>query len=149
MNRDFLDLLQALCDEKARFLVIGAHALAAHGFPRSTGDLDVWVAMEPENAKRVWKALVAFGAPVDALEILPTDFETRGRVVQLGTPPRRIDLLTEISGVEFEEAWQTRLVVEVQGMDVSFLGREALIKNKIASGRPKDMADVSALHSKS
>lgn len=149
MNRDFLDLLQALCDEKARFLVIGAHALAAHGFPRSTGDLDVWVAMEPENAKRVWRALVAFGAPVDALDISPTDFETRGRVVQLGTPPRRIDLLTEISGVEFEEAWQTRLVVDVQGMEVSFLGRAALIKNKIASGRPKDMADVSALHSKS
>jgi hypothetical protein len=101
--------------------------------------------MEPDNARRVWRALVDFGAPVDALDITPADFETRGRVVQLGTPPRRIDILTEISAVEFEDAWATRLMAEVEGMELAFLGRESLIKNKIASGRPKDLADVQAL----
>ena len=145
MNRDFLDLLAALHDRSARFLVIGAHALAAHGFPRSTGDLDIWVSMEPENAVRVWKALVDFGAPVEALDISPLDFETRGRVVQLGTPPRRIDILTEISGVEFEDAWPARLLATVEGIELPFLGRETLIQNKLASARPKDLADVSAL----
>lgn len=145
MNRDFIDLLEALRAEDARFLVIGAHALAAHGFPRSTGDLDVWVAVDTENARRVWRALVAFGAPVAALDVSPADFETRGRVVQLGTPPRRIDILTEISGVEFDEAWGSRLTAGVEHLELPFLGRDALIQNKIASGRPKDLADVAAL----
>jgi hypothetical protein len=145
VNRDFVELLAALRAQGVRFLVIGAHALAAHGIPRATGDLDVWVSMEPDNARRVWRALVDFGAPVDALDITPADFETRGRVVQLGTPPRRIDILTEISAVEFEDAWATRLMAEVEGMELAFLGRESLIKNKIASGRPKDLADVQAL----
>src|SRR5690606_29375781 len=84
VNRDFLDLLEALRDRQVRFLVVGAHALAAHGFPRATGDLDVWVAIEPTNAQRVWQALVDFGAPVAALDISPADSETLGRVVQLG-----------------------------------------------------------------
>ncbi len=148
MNRDFLDLLEALRAEGARFLVIGAHALAAHGLPRATGDLDVWVALDPANASRVYRALVAFGAPVDALNVSPSDFETRGRVVQIGNPPFRIDILTEISGVDFEEAWTSRLIAPVGEMELPFLGRESLIKNKIASGRPKDLADVSTLQGK-
>lgn len=145
MNRDFLDLLDSLRNQDVRFLVVGAHALAAHGFPRSTGDLDIWVSMEPNNAERVWRALVDFGAPVDTLGVSPADFETRGRVIQLGIPPRRIDILTEISGVEFDEAWPSRLTATVEERELPFLGRETLIRNKIASARPKDLADVETL----
>lgn len=119
--------------------------LTINGIPRATGDLDIWISMEPGNALRVFRALVAFGAPVDALNITPADFETPGRVVQLGIPPRRIDVLNEISGVVFEESWPERLMGQIGELTVAFLGRETLIKNKIASGRPKDVADVAAI----
>ena len=108
MNQDFLDLLQALLDAGARFLVVGAHAMAVHGVPRATGDLDVWVDPDRANADRVWQGLLEFGAPVRELGLSREDLETPGMVVQLGLPPRRIDILTEASGLVFEEAWQSR-----------------------------------------
>jgi hypothetical protein len=125
--------------------VVGAHALAAHGVPRATGDLDVWVRPEPANAARVWRALESFGAPVEALGVEEADLARPDQVVQIGLPPRRIDLLTTISGVGFPEAWETRLERESEGLRVPFLSRELLIANKRASGRTKDLADVEAL----
>jgi hypothetical protein len=95
LNVDFLDLLAALARERVEFLVVGAHALAAHGIPRATGDLDVWVRAERENAKRVVAALETFGAPLRAHGVSAADFELLGTVYQMGLPPRRIDVLTQ------------------------------------------------------
>jgi hypothetical protein len=142
MNRDFVDLLQALLRADARFLIVGAHALAVHGIPRATGDLDVWIDASPENAKRVWTALLEFGAPTEALGISATDLQTPGTVVQIGLPPRRIDLLTSVSGLSFEEGWKGRVVHLVDSLAVPFLGRRELILNKRATGRTKDLADL-------
>ena len=145
MNDDFRDLLAALLAAGARFLVVGAHALAVHGVPRATGDLDVWIAADPDNARRVHGALVAFGAPVVAMGVTREDFLRPDQVVQIGLPPRRIDVLTAISGVLFEEAWPERVTYDVQGLAVPFIGRAALVKNKRAAGRAKDVADLEAL----
>ena len=98
MNQDFRDVLAALLRAAARFLVVGAHAMAAHGVPRATGDLDVWVDSAPDNAERVWQALLEFGAPVDALPLSRQDLETPGQVIQMGVPPQRIDILTGVTG---------------------------------------------------
>ena len=145
MNRDFIDILAALVAREARFLVVGAHALAVHGIPRATGDLDIWVDPTTENAEKVWAALEAFGAPLDSLDLSHGDLETPGQVIQIGLPPRRIDLLTTISGVEFEEAWAARVVHSIEGLDVAFLGRSELVRNKRAAGRYQDLADLEAL----
>jgi hypothetical protein len=145
VNQDFRDLLAALLGAETRFLVVGAHAMAVHGVPRATGDLDVWIASDPANAGRVWSALVQFGAPVAAMGVSRDDLTLPGQVVQIGLPPRRIDILTSISGVEFDEAWPGRVTHEVDGLRVPFLGRAALVRNKRASGRTKDQADLEAL----
>lgn len=146
MTDDWFEILAALLDHDARFLVVGAHALAAHGVPRGTQDLDVWVAPEPANAARVWQALASFGAPLAALGITPADFSAPDMVVQLGLPPQRIDILTGLSGVPaFEPAWADRLMVSVRGRALPFLGRAALLATKRAAGRPKDLADLEAL----
>jgi hypothetical protein len=145
VNDDFTDLLSALLAEGARFLVVGAHAMAVHGVPRATGDLDVWIAADAGNAGRVWNALVRFGAPVAALGFTRDDLTRRHQVLQIGLPPRRIDLLTSISGVEFEPAWSRRVERSVAGISPPFIGRDDLILNKKATGRPKDLADLAAL----
>jgi hypothetical protein len=143
MNRDFAEMLSALSAAGAEFLIVGAHALAAHGHPRATGDLDVWVRPTAANAERVWSALEGFGAPL--FDLTREDLSRPGVVFQIGVPPCRIDILTEITGVTFDEAWPERLVAEVEGQPLPFLGRAALIANKRAAGRPKDMSDVAAL----
>ena len=145
MNEDFRDLLEALLDAGARFLVVGAHAVAVHGVPRATGDLDVWFNPDPSNTERVWKGLAAFGAPLAALGFKQTDLLREDQVFQIGQPPRRIDLLTGISGVAFDEAWPGRIISRVAELDVPFIGREALVRNKRAAGRAKDLADLEAL----
>jgi hypothetical protein len=143
---DWTDALAALAVERARFLVVGAHALAVHGVPRATQDLDIWVDPSAENAARVWNALAAFGAPLDDLGIRIEDFSTEGNVIQLGVPPRRIDVLTAVSGLDsFAAAWNTRVERTFQGQRVPFIGREALIANKRAAGRLRDLADIEAL----
>ena len=147
LNEDFIDVLRALIEARASFVVVGAHALAAHGVPRATGDLDVWVEPSPANASRVISALRSFGAPLDAHGVSAADFEGPDNVYQFGVPPRRIDILTSISGVEFREARASRLLVELEGMKVPVLGRDALLKNKRAAGRPKDILDADALES--
>lgn len=145
MNPEFVDFLAALLAAEARFLVVGAHALAVHGVPRATGDIDIWIERSPENAERVWQALAAFGAPAAALDLTRADLQTRDQVIQIGLPPRRIDVLTDVSGLEFGAAWNDRVVHRVDRLDVPFLGRDALIRNKRASGRFKDLGDLEAL----
>lgn len=145
MISDFHDLLAAFVANQVRFLVVGAHALAAHGVPRVTGDLDILVDPTPSNAALVWQALTAFGAPLESLSISRSDFETPDQVVQFGLPPYRIDVLTSISGVTFEEAWQGRSSGTLFDVPVAFLGREELVRNKRASGRPRDLQDIRAL----
>lgn len=145
LNDDFRDLLRALTGERVHFVVVGAHALAAHGIVRATGDLDVLVRPTVTNAARLLRALTTFGAPVAAHHIRKNDFAREGNVYQIGLPPRRIDILTSISGVTFGQAYRSRLVVEVDGLQVPVLGRAMLLENKRASGRPKDRLDVAAL----
>lgn len=145
MNHDFLDFLRCLLNAGASFMVVGAHALAVHGVPRATGDLDVWVDPTPENAARVLEALREFGAPLEAIGVSRDDLETAGRVIQIGLPPRRLDVLTGVSGLEFGAAWSHRELHPVGGTEVPFLSRADLITNKRASARPKDLADLDAL----
>ncbi len=145
LHRDFADLLLALCDANADFLVVGAYAMSLHGVPRATGDIDVFVRPTLENARRVWEALERFGAPLAATGLVLEDLTTPGTIYQIGVAPRRIDLLTQISGLTFEQAWADRTALELEGRAVPFIGREALMMNKRASGRPKDLLDVAIL----
>jgi hypothetical protein len=142
---DFRDLLVELLRADARFLIVGAHALGVHGVPRATVDLDVWIDPTPENARRIWVALAAFGAPLETLQVREADFTRPEMVVQFGLPPYRIDILTGVSGVSFEEAWNERIEDQFEGVRVPFIGRAALIRNKRASGRMKDLADLESL----
>ena len=143
MNQDFVEMLDALSAAGADFLVVGAHALAVHGRPRATGDLDLWIRAVPENARRVWNALLAFGAPLDELTV--DDLATAGVVYQIGRAPNRIDLLTSITGVTFEHAWPSRVEARVEGRTVPVIGRNELIVNKRAVGRLRDLADIEDL----
>ena len=146
MTDDWFDLLVALLESDARFLVVGAHAMAVHGVPRGTQDLDVWIDPDGSNADRVWAALTAFGAPLATLAIGRDDLQRPGTVIQLGVAPNRIDLLTSLSGLdEFGKAWGGRLEQVVRGRRIPFLGRRELLSNKRASGRRKDLADIEAL----
>jgi hypothetical protein len=143
LNPDFHDMLSALCDEGAKFLLVGAYALAAHGLPRATGDMDLWIRRSAENAARVWRALQRFGAPLAQLTM--DDLTTPDLVFQIGVAPRRIDILTSIDGVQFDEAWTDRKVIEIEGLTIGIIGRSHLIRNKKAVGRPQDLVDVTWL----
>jgi hypothetical protein len=145
VNADFRDILGLLLKHNVDFLVVGAHALAAHGLIRATGDLDIWVRRSPQNAEHVLRALAEFGAPMS--DVSPEDFVSAGRVVQFGVVPHRIDLLTSIDAVEFDEAWSERVELQVENIRVPVLGRAALIRNKRATGRAKDRLDAEALDS--
>ena len=146
MNDDWADLVLALLDANARFIIVGAHALSVHGVPRATQDLDVWIDPSDGNAARVWTALATFGAPLAELGISVEDLAAHDTVVQVGLPPNRVDLLTGITGVSsFAEAWNGRVMQRVRGREILFLGREALVANKRATGRLKDRADLEAL----
>ena len=145
MSHDFRDLLAEFNAHGVEFLIVGAHALAAHGCVRATKDLDVWIRPELENAKRAISALRGFGAPLhDLTEI---DLTTLGVTFQVGLPPLRIDILTAITGVEFGEAWPFRMETKFEDQPVGVLSRKHLLKNKRASGRKQDLADVEWLES--
>jgi hypothetical protein len=143
MNPDFVDLLRAFIAADVRFLVVGAYALALHGRPRATGDLDVWVEASPRNAGRVMEALQAFGAPMS--DIAEADFARPGVVYQIGVPPGRIDILTELTGLTFGDAWPDRLRGRFGDIEVDFIGRDAFVRNKRAIGRAKDLGDIEGL----
>ncbi len=143
LNPDFHDILSAFVSTDVEFLLVGAYALAAHGLPRATGDIDLWVRCNLENARRVMKALAQFGAPLS--DISTQDFTTPGMVVQIGVSPRRIDILTQIDGVTFDEAWADHIEAQVNGLRIPVISRENLIRNKRMTGRAKDRADASRL----
>jgi hypothetical protein len=132
-----------LSDAEARFLVVGAFALALHARPRATGDLDLWVEPVPTNAARVLRALRSFGAPLQGLQ--ESDLTQPDLVFQIGVAPRRIDLLTSLTGLTFEEAWRSKVRGPLGGSEYDFIGREALIRNKRALGRARDLADLEDL----
>ena len=146
MNRDFRDLLAAFNAHGVEYLVVGAHALAAHGHVRATKDLDVWVRPDAANAKRVIDAIRAFGAPLHDLS--ESDLSTPGVVFQIGVPPLRIDVLTAIDGVTFEEAWPARMRAELADLAVTVLSKQHTIQNKRAAGRTQDLADIERLEGK-
>jgi hypothetical protein len=143
MNRNFRELLSAFSGESVEYLIAGAYALAAHGVPRATGDLDVWIRPSAENAERVFRALATFGAPLTGMT--EEDFRVPGAVFQIGVPPQRIDVLTLLDGISFEQAWTHRTEVDLSGLKVPVIGRADLIRNKRAVGRPQDLADVARL----
>lgn len=142
-NQDFKDLFVALNAHGVEFLVVGAHALAAHGYVRATKDLDVWIRPNRENAVRVMRALETFGAPTHAVS--EDDFAEPGITFQIGVEPVRIDIITAVDGLTFEPAWQNRVSSDYGGASVFVVSRDDLIKNKRASGRPQDLLDIVAL----
>ena len=145
LNPDYKDILSAFDEEKVEYLLVGAYALAVHGLARATGDIDLWVKRSEENAGKIMRALDAFGAPLS--EISKEHFMTPELVFQIGVAPRRIDLLTSLTGVTFEEAWPEREEIELEGIRIPVIGRAHLIQNKRATGRPKDLADADWLES--
>ena len=143
LNPDFRDMLSCLIDEEAEFIIVGAYALAAHGLPRATGDIDIWVRNSRGNAPKVVRALVRFGAPTSNLS--EADFTSPDMVVQIGVEPCRIDLLTGISGVEFDAAWKNKVTISVDDLELHVLSKADLLKNKLSAGRDKDQSDIAWL----
>lgn len=143
LNPDFREMLSELNAAGADYIVVGAYALAAHGLPRATGDMGVWVRPSTNNARRVHQALQRFGAPMDQIAV--EDLSQPDVVFQLGVAPRRIDVLTSIDGVAFDDAWPRRVTVEVDGLPVPILSKQDFVANKRAVGRPKDLADIAWL----
>jgi len=143
LNDDYKEILQNLSKNKVKFLVVGAYAMGVHGYPRATGDLDIWVDVSPDNSELVYKSLVEFGAPLS--HINRDTFIEEGIVLQIGIAPRRIDIITQIDGVDFRSAYAEKLVVELEGLAIPFLSRDDLIRNKESTGREKDRVDVQYL----
>ena len=143
LNEDYRDILHALSDEKVRFILVGAYALAAHGYPRATMDIDIWIMPSPDNAEAVLRALRRFGSPLHNLT--KEDLQKDGTIFQIGVAPRRIDIITAASGLQFEPAYQNSIPVKIDGIEVRIPSIDDLIINKKATGRTKDLADAEAL----
>lgn len=143
LDQNFKEFAQSLNANGVHYLVVGGYAVAAHGHPRYTKDLDVWIDITRDNAARVHKALADFG--FGQLNLSPADFTAEGQVIQLGYPPHRIDLLTSLKGVSFAECYAARMVVTIDGVPIGFIDLESLKKNKRAAGRLQDLADLDAL----
>ncbi len=142
LNQDFCDLLVLLSDEGVRFVLVGGWALALHGHGRGTDDMDVFVQPTPENAARIYRALAAFGAPIAAHGITEELFAREGYGYRIGAKPNLIEILTRVDGVTFDEAYQDHRCFELEGRPIPYIGRAALLRNKLAAGRAKDLADV-------
>ena len=143
LNEDYKEMLQSLIDENVKFILVGAYALAAHGYPRATMDIDIWVMPSSDNAGAVLKALKKFGAPLHGLTL--DDLQKPDTIFQIGVAPRRIDIITGASGLEFESAFAHSLETEIEGIKIHIPSLDDLICNKKASGRSKDIADAEAL----
>ena len=145
LNEDYRDMLHTLTDEKVRFILVGAYALAAHGYPRATMDIDIWIMPSAENADAVLRALSRFGAPLHNLT--KEDLLKDGTIFQIGVAPRRIDIITSASGLQFEPSYRNSISVNIEGIEVRIPSIEDLILNKRATGRTKDLADAETLES--
>ena len=140
LNEDYKDMLQTLLENDVKFLVVGAYALAAYGYPRATGDFDIWVEANNENSEKILSSLIQFGAPTSGLT--EHTFAENGIVFQIGVAPRRIDIITYIDGVDFNEAYNNRQIIDIEGVELPFISKENLIENKKSTGRDKDIVDV-------
>jgi predicted nucleotidyltransferase len=143
LNQDFKEFIESLNDNGVRYLVVGGYAVALHGYPRYTKDIDIWVDMSTENAANILKALHQFG--FGSLGVNEAEFTMPDQMLQLGYPPGRIDILTTLPGVEFSECYAARTVVDIDGVSVNFIDLENLKKNKKATGRHQDLADLENL----
>jgi hypothetical protein len=143
LNKDYREMLQLLLEENVRFLVVGAYALSAHGYPRATADIDIWIEPTLENARKVMQVLHRFGSPL--FDVTPEDFSKEGTIFQIGVIPRRIDLITAIDGVDFPSADSKKMFATVDDLYIPVLSIEDLITNKISTGREKDALDVTML----
>ena len=143
LNQDFREFIQSLNDNQVRYLVVGGYAVALHGYPRYTKDIDIWIELAPENASRLVRSLEQFG--FGSLGLKEQDFLDADTIIQLGYPPRRIDLLTTLPGVDFDQCFAERVVVDFDELPVNFIDLENLKKNKLATGRAQDIADIENL----
>jgi hypothetical protein len=143
LNNDYKEMLQLLKRNEVQFLVVGAYAMGVYGYPRATGDMDIWIMSSGENSRKVFDALKEFGAPLS--QINETTFAGRDIIFQIGVAPRRIDIITTIDGLEFEQAWQHRVEIDIDGLNVPFISKPDLIKNKESTGRDKDILDAKIL----
>lgn len=146
LNKDYKEILQSLLDNKVKFLIVGAYALAAYGYPRATGDFDIWVENSLENSKKIYRALLQFGAPMQ--KINEKTFVEKEIIFQIGVAPCRVDIINYIDGVNFNNAYRTRKNIKIEGLKVPFISKKNLIKNKQATGREKDRLDAVFLKEK-
>ena len=140
LNQDYKEMLSLLLDNKVEFLLVGAYALAAHGFPRATADIDIFVKPNSENASALYKTLEKFGAPLE--NISRDDFAHPGIILQIGVAPRRIDIITKIDGLTYDEASKGKEIIEIESLLIPVISKQNLIINKLASGREKDKIDA-------
>ncbi|MBM3328000.1 MAG: hypothetical protein FJY67_00815 [Calditrichaeota bacterium] len=143
LSSDFKEFLKLLTSHKVRYLLIGGFAVGVHGYPRATGDMDLWVAIDPDNADRIVLAIREFG--FDLPDLNRESFVQKNKVIRMGLPPQRIELLTSISGVDFDDCFAKREMVEIDGIKVSLIDRASLIANKRAAGRHRDLDDLEHL----
>jgi len=143
LSRDFKEFVASLNANGVRYLIVGGYAVAAHGHPRYTKDLDVWIDCTADNAARILKALAAFG--VNDLGLTDADFREPGNVIQIGQAPQRVDLMTSASGVSFEDCYAARVRIDIDGVPTNFIGLDGLLRNKAATARAQDRADIEAL----
>jgi hypothetical protein len=143
LNEDYRDMLQILLDNKVHFLVVGAYAMGAYGYPRATGEFDIWIDTSPGNSKKVYSSLAKFGASLT--DISEQTFTEEGIIFQIGIAPRRIDIITHIDGVRFKDAYEAKEVIEVEGLHIPFISKDDLIRNKRSTGRQKDKLDANYL----
>lgn len=143
LNEDYKEMLQILLDNKVKFLVVGAYAMGAYGYPRSTGDLDIWVEASSFNSQKIYTSISAFGAPL--FNITKETFAQKEIIFQIGVSPRRIDIITSIDGIEFKDAYKTKEIIEIENLKIPFISKRDLIKNKQSTGRERDKIDVKYL----
>jgi len=143
LSKDFKEFIELLNENNVRYLVVGGYAVAFHGHPRYTKDLDIWVELSPDNANKIIDALKKFG--FGSLGLKPNDFLESDQIIQLGYPPNRIDILTTLEGLNFEDCYKARVEIEIQGLRIDFIDIENLRKNKRATGRSQDLADAENL----
>ncbi|MBN1804869.1 MAG: nucleotidyltransferase [Sedimentisphaerales bacterium] len=143
LNKDYKEMLQILLDNEVRFLVVGAYAMGAYGYPRATGDFDIWIEASSANSEKIYHSLSEFGAPLS--EITKTTFCEEGIIFQIGISPRRIDIITKIDGVDFTQAYRDKQEIEIEDIKIPFISKKDLISNKESTGREKDKLDAKYL----